>query len=95
MLPGVVATFRDLQRHIAPLAAGLVEETGGGLVVVAESVGDDPGGHLEQLLPDGGTAGPLGELNDQIGPAWDARTAVTDAPAPAPSAAPGQPNSAQ
>ncbi|HUY49264.1 MAG TPA: hypothetical protein VMV92_26675 [Streptosporangiaceae bacterium] len=31
----------------------------------------------------------LGELGDQIGPAWDARAAVTDALAPAPSAAPG------
>ncbi len=28
----------------------------------------------------------LGELNDQIGPTWDARAAVTDALAPAPSA---------
>ena len=37
----------------------------------------------------------LGELNDQIGPAWDARAAVTDAIAQTRAQRRGQPNSAQ
>ena len=37
----------------------------------------------------------LGELNDQIGPAWDARAAVTDAIAQARAQRRGQPNSAR
>ncbi|MER0450060.1 hypothetical protein ABR738_36885 [Streptomyces sp. Edi4] len=41
----------------APRSAGLVEQAGGGLVVVAEGVGDDGSGHLKELLSDGGAAG--------------------------------------
>jgi hypothetical protein len=41
----------------APGPAGLVEQAGGGLVVVAESVRDDGSGHLKELLSDGGAAG--------------------------------------
>ncbi|MET7622514.1 transposase [Streptomyces sp. NPDC005408] len=36
----------------APRPAGLVEESGGGLVVVAEGVCDDGGRHLQDLLAD-------------------------------------------
>lgn len=46
-----------------PGSAGLVEEAGGGLVVVAEGVRDDGSGHLKELLSDGGAAG---------GSRWDA-----------------------
>jgi hypothetical protein len=41
----------------SPGSAALVEEPGGGLVVVAEGVGDDGSGHLKELLPNGGAAG--------------------------------------
>lgn len=47
----------------APSSAGLVEEPGGGLVVVAESGCDDGRGHLKELLSDGGSTG---------GSRWDA-----------------------
>jgi hypothetical protein len=36
------------------LTAGLVEETGGGLVVIAESVDDEAGARSEQRLAVGG-----------------------------------------
>jgi hypothetical protein len=55
----------------APLTASHAEEAGRGLVavaqsvgVVAQSVGDDGGGQLEQLLPDGGEAGGGGPDTD-------------------------------
>ena len=50
----------------ALLTASLVEETGGGFVVVAKSVSDDGGGNLEQLLPYGGAAGRV-SLDDPRG----------------------------
>ncbi|WP_405747505.1 hypothetical protein OG422_30365 [Streptomyces sp. NBC_01525] len=39
------------------LSAGLVAESGGGLVVVAERVRDDGGGQFEELLANGRAAG--------------------------------------
>ncbi len=44
-------------RCIGSRSAALSEEAAGGLVVVAEGVGDDAGGKFEELLSDGGAAG--------------------------------------
>ena len=50
----------------APCAASLVAEPGGGLVVVAERVRDHGGGHVEELLADGGAAGSCGRDPDLV-----------------------------
>lgn len=57
VLPGGVAT---------PVGAGLGGELGGGLVVVGQGVSHDGGGHLQQVLAQGGAAGGVGGDPDRL-----------------------------
>ncbi|MFD1545073.1 hypothetical protein [Nonomuraea guangzhouensis] len=79
MFPGGVAV---------PPSATFSKEAGGGLVVVAEGVGDDGGRHLQELLPDGSAAGGgrwnadlVEELGEMVGAAGLARSAAGEQPA--------------
>ncbi|MER5917555.1 DUF397 domain-containing protein [Streptomyces sp. NPDC001982] len=53
-------TSRDLRGRIDSMSRRSLSGVGGGLVVIAESIRDNGGGHLQELLPDGGAAGGCG-----------------------------------